>query len=164
MHALGVRLLRRIMRWLGDRSERMLRTFIVAMSAVHLVLLRISGWRIGRRLGLTEAIIVVLTTTGRRSNLPREVPLLALQDGKDYVVAASHGGLDSAPAWFHNLMAHPEAVVGVDGRSQSVRAELVPEDQQAAMWARFVRAFPGYSDYQARSHRRIPMLVLHPVD
>ena len=162
MHELGVAILRAVMRRLRGRSA--LRRFITVASALHLAMLRASGGRLGRRLGLTSATILVLTTTGRRTNLPRRVPLLALQDGASFVIAASYGGLDVAPGWFHNLVALPEAVVEIDGRRQRVRAEPVPEEDRGATWARFVRAFPGYADYQARTRRRIPLLVLRPAD
>lgn len=164
MHALGVALLRAIMHRLGARSDALLRRFILGISAVHLALVRLSRGRLARRLGLQKATIVVLTTTGRRTKLPRDVPLLALPDGENYLVAASQGGLDTSPAWFHNLVADPDAVLDVDGRSHPVRAAILPDEERAATWDRFVRAFPGYLDYQSRTQRLIPLLVLRPVE
>jgi deazaflavin-dependent oxidoreductase (nitroreductase family) len=162
MHALGVAALRTIMRWMGSRSAGLLRRFIRVATAAHLALLRVSGGRVGRRLGLTSATILVLTTVGNRTGVQRRVPLLALVDGTDFIVAASHGGLEAAPGWFHNLEARPEAVIEVDGRSIPVLAVAIADDTRATTWARFVCAFPGYADYQSRTTRTIQLLRLRP--
>jgi deazaflavin-dependent oxidoreductase (nitroreductase family) len=150
------------MRRLGARSNPALSRFIVVMSSLHLWVYRRSRGRVGGRLGLVHARMVMLTTTGRRTRKHRTVPLLALEDGDDLVVIASHGGLDEPPGWWFNLREHPEAVVELDGRRLEIRAERAPDERRAELWSRFVRAFPGYEDYRRRTRRELPIVILHP--
>lgn len=162
MHAFGVALLRFVMRGIGRRSSPALRGFIVTMSALHLQMLRRSRGRFGGSLGLRYGVILMLTTTGRHSGQARTVPLLAVRDGMDFAVIASHGGLDQPPAWWWNLRADPSAVIEVGGRQFPVRAEQVAGERREQLWPRFVRAFPGYEDYRRRTSRELPILILHP--
>lgn len=162
LHALGVRLLRGLMSWLGRQSSSSLRSFIVLASRAHLWLFRVSRRRLGRRLGLREASIAMLTTVGRRTGRPRTVPLLALRDGQDYVVVGSHGGLDEPPAWVLNLRAFDHAELDADGGRVAVRAIPVDGPDHDRLWGRFVTAYAGYADYRARTHREFSIFLLRP--
>jgi F420H(2)-dependent quinone reductase len=103
---------------------------------------------------------IALTATGRRSGQPRTVMLLALPDGDDLLVAASHGGVDREPPWWLNLQADPHAQVTLRGERVDVVAEPVGDHEHPALWARFVAAWPGFTDYQAKVHRRIALVRL----
>jgi len=133
------------------------------MSALHLHLYRRSGGRMGQRLGLKDGLILLLTTTGRRTGKARTIPLLAVKDGANFAVIASYGGLDQPPAWWLNLRANPRAVAEVAGRTVTVRAEQVDGDKRAELWLRFVQAFAGYEDYRRRTTRELPIMILHSV-
>jgi deazaflavin-dependent oxidoreductase (nitroreductase family) len=163
MHTLGVFILRRTMRRLGQRSDRALRRFIVSMSAAHLWIYRRSGGMFGGRLGLRRAEIVLLTTRGRRTGQPRTVPLLALRQGGDLVVIASYGGLGQPPEWWLNLSADAEAIVETRGLTVAVVAETCEPLKRDELWLRFVGAFGGYEDYRGRTTREFPIVVLHPM-
>jgi deazaflavin-dependent oxidoreductase (nitroreductase family) len=107
---------------------------------------------------------LVLHTIGRRSGLPRQTPLSYLQDGDAYVVIASDGGSPHHPDWYLNLQDHPEAEVEVAGRRHAVRAEAVTGEDREQLWRRAVASFGGYTGYQARTSRQIPVVRLTPVD
>jgi F420H(2)-dependent quinone reductase len=162
MHTFGVVLLRAVMRRIGRESSSALRRFIVVMSVLHLKLYQWTRGRVGGRLGLKHGRIVMLTTTGRKTGRLRTVPLLAIDDGEDFVVIASHGGLDQPPGWWLNLRANPQALIEVSSRTFPVLAEQADHHKHAELWLRFVEAFPGYEDYRQRTTRQLSIMVLHP--
>ena len=128
--------------------------------ALHRALYRASGGRIGGRIwGLR---VVLLTTIGRRSGKRRTVPLLSFHDGEDVVVIASYGGLDQPPAWWLNLVAHPEAVLRDGFKLQPVRARTASGDERARLWATVTACAPGYLEYERRTAREIPVVILEP--
>jgi deazaflavin-dependent oxidoreductase (nitroreductase family) len=128
--------------------------------ALHRLLYRASGGRVGGTIwGLR---VVLLTTTGRRSGKQRTVPLLSLREGENVVVIASYGGLDQPPAWWLNLEARPEATLQNGGSSHAVVARTTSGDERARLWARVTEQAPGYLDYERRTTREIPVVVLQP--
>ncbi len=128
------------------------------LGALHRLLYRVSGGRIGGRLwGLR---VVLLTTTGRQSGKQRTVPLCSFRDGADVVVIASYGGLDQPPAWWLNLQAHPQAEV-LDGRtSRMVTARNADPEERSRLWAELTAKAPGYLAYERRTTREIPVVIL----
>ena len=108
---------------------------------------------------------VVLTTIGMRSGTPREVPLYAVEDEDRFVVIGSNGGKERAPAWVGNLRALPEGTVRVGRKNViPVRAREAEGDERERLWTLAVASFPGYARYQARTSRRIPVIVLEPTE
>ena len=108
--------------------------------------------------------VVMLTTTGAKSGQPRTVPVLGIpwQDG--VAIIASNFGQYRHPACFHNLRAHPEAEVVVDGTRRSVLAVEAEGERRAEIWKEGLRVYPGFGQYERRaSHRRISVFVLEPV-
>ena len=130
------------------------------LGALHRVLYRLSGGRIGSHIwGLP---IVLLTTTGRVSGRQRTVPLCSLRKGESFVVIASYGGLDRAPAWWLNLQREPRATVRIGSATRNVVAREAEGDERAQLWAEVTRIAPGYLGYERRTERRIPVVVLEP--
>jgi deazaflavin-dependent oxidoreductase (nitroreductase family) len=111
---------------------------------------------------LVDNDMLILTTTGRRSGLPHEVPLLYLRDGESLVVIASYGGRPNYPDWYLNLVARPEARVQIAGRRQMVTARIATSNEREAWWPRIVEAYEGYRQYQSRTDRIIPVVFLDP--
>jgi deazaflavin-dependent oxidoreductase (nitroreductase family) len=105
---------------------------------------------------------ITLTTTGRRTGLPRTVTLYGYPDGDDLVIVGSRGGAVRDPAWAHNLRADPMAVVGRGRTSRPVHAREVDGADRERLWALVCSAFPLYATYQRRTARRIPLFVLEP--
>ncbi len=104
--------------------------------------------------------MLLLRTTGRRSGKPHTVPLLYLRQGAAFVVIASWGGRDRHPEWYLNLSADPQCSVTVDGKVRSVSARTTVGEERANLWARAVAAYDGYAGYQAKTERKIPVVLL----
>ena len=108
--------------------------------------------------------VLLLNTTGRKSGQRRSTPLLYVRDGEDFVLIASNGGAPRHPAWYLNLMATPEATVEVGDRELRVRAMEVGGEEKARLWQKMVEMYPSYDDYQKKTKREIPLLVMRPRD
>jgi deazaflavin-dependent oxidoreductase (nitroreductase family) len=108
--------------------------------------------------------VLLLLTTGRKTGKERKTPLLYLEDGENLVVVASMGGAPHHPAWYWNLKANPESRVRVRGKILRVREEEAKGEEKRRLWARLVEMYPPYADYQRRTEREIPVVVLHPID
>ena len=130
------------------------------MGAVHRTLYRASGGRVGGSAwGLP---IVLLTTTGRHSGKQRTNPLCALPHGDDFVVIGSFGGMDRHPAWWLNLEAQPHASLQIGRAQHRVTARLASPEERAPLWAELTARAPGYLEYERRTDREIPVVILHP--
>lgn len=105
---------------------------------------------------------LILTTTGRRSGLPRTVLLQYFPDGRDMVVVAANGGMPRHPFWYLNLEAHPQALVEVGTRTLRVRAQECPPEDAERLWTQVLATAPDYERYRRRTTRRIPLLRLVP--
>lgn len=127
---------------------------------MHRWVLRMSGGRLGGR--LQGMPVLELTTRGRRSGEPRTVALQYLAAGDRMVVVGSHAGSDRHPAWWLNLRAHPEAEVRVAGRTRAIVAREADGDERNQLWSRLVAVQPNYAEYQQRTRRTIPVVVLEP--
>ena len=130
------------------------------VARLHAALFRASGGRIGGR--MVNSPVLLLNTTGRRSGKRRTTPLLYLQDNDSYAIVASNGGTAAHPAWWHNLHARPEVTVEVGGRELRVRAEEAGASERKRLWPRLVAMYPPYEDYQKKTDREIPVLLLRP--
>lgn len=107
--------------------------------------------------------ILLLTTRGRKSGAERTLPLIFQREGDDYLVVASKGGTDEAPAWYLNLKANPDDVrVQVRGEVFDVHARDATPEEQPELWRKMAAVWPDYDAYQARTERRIPVVVLEP--
>jgi F420H(2)-dependent quinone reductase len=135
------------------------RFLLSAFVKVHVALYRASGGRLGGRLGKGVPVLL-LTTTGRKSGRQRTTPLLHVEDGDRYVVVASAGGAPSHPAWYLNLGSNPAATIQVGGRKLAVRAETAGPEERARLWPRLTQMWPQYDDYQAKTGREIPVVIL----
>jgi deazaflavin-dependent oxidoreductase (nitroreductase family) len=132
------------------------------MNAVHRTVLKLSGGRAGWR--ASNMPVLELTTTGRKTGRSHAVMLTSpVQDGATFVVIASRGGDDKAPAWFLNLQANPDVEVAVGGRpKQGMRARVATPDERALLWPRVVADHKNYADYQTKTSREIPVVLLDP--
>ena len=117
----------------------------------------------GRVVALGMAPSLMLTTTGRRSGLPRSNPLLYVRDGDDLIVIASNFGGANDPAWAWNLRADPHARVTLGGREVPVTACETDGPDRERLWRLIVDQWPGYAAYRTRaSHRRLRIFRLTP--
>jgi F420H(2)-dependent quinone reductase len=130
------------------------------ITRTHIALYRRTGGKLGGR--FRGSPVLLLTTTGRRSGQLRTMPVMYLVDGNHKVVVASYAGAEHHPAWYHNLLAHPDVTVQVGSSVQQMRAEVADSADRARLWPPLVARYPAYDDYQAKTERQIPVVVLGP--
>jgi deazaflavin-dependent oxidoreductase (nitroreductase family) len=111
------------------------------------------SWREGTK-------ILILTTKGRRSGEPRSTPLIYGRSGDDYLVVASKGGADEPPAWYLNLEADPQVEVQVLDQRFSAHARDATAAEKPVLWQTMVGAWPHYDEYQTKTTREIPVVIL----
>ncbi|MEI8333853.1 MAG: nitroreductase family deazaflavin-dependent oxidoreductase [Chloroflexota bacterium] len=104
--------------------------------------------------------VLLLTTTGAKSGQPRLAPLVYSRDGDRYVIMASKGGAPDHPAWYHNLLVHPVVTVEVGGETFEARASVTEGAERDRLFAERAAASPTYAEYQQRTTRVIPVVVL----
>jgi len=143
------------------REEQIGTAVIGLMSRLNTWVYRLSGGRLAGRFP-GGAPVLLLTTIGRKSGQPKTAPLLYLQDGDDYVVVASKGGMSQHPLWFKNLEANPRVEVEVGSRKIEATARRATREEKAALWPKLVGMYSSYADYQARTTRDIPVVILTP--
>ena len=107
--------------------------------------------------------VLLLATTGAKSGESRLAPLVYARDGDRYVVAASKGGSPTHPAWYVNLLANPLVTVEVGGEAFEARANVAEGTERDRLWAAHVAANPNFAEYQRRTSRMIPVVVLERI-
>ncbi|MGW5862337.1 nitroreductase family deazaflavin-dependent oxidoreductase [Streptomyces sp. NPDC055239] len=107
--------------------------------------------------------VLILTTTGRKSGEQRSTPLIYRPHGDAVLVVASNGGADAPPLWFRNLEADPEVQVQVKGDRYSARARVATAEEKPGMWRTMAATWPAYDEYQKKTDRAIPIVVLERV-
>jgi deazaflavin-dependent oxidoreductase (nitroreductase family) len=136
-----------------------------AMNAIHRGLLKISGGKAGWH--MSDMPVLELTTIGRKSGQPRSVMLTSpLQEGETLVVVASRGGDDIHPAWFLNLRANPQVKVAYQGGpTRPMQARVADAEERGRLWPLVVADHKNYADYQTKTTREIPLVLLEePAD
>lgn len=134
-----------------------------SMNAVHKLGIALSGGRWGwEPAGMTA---IKLFTTGRKSGEVRECMLTCpVVDGDTYVIVASRGGDDFHPAWFLNLRENPTVWVETKGQPKHERrARIATSDERSTLWPIITEKYKGYSQYQQRTEREIPVVYLERV-
>jgi deazaflavin-dependent oxidoreductase (nitroreductase family) len=104
--------------------------------------------------------ILLLTTAGRKSGEPRTTPLIHRTDGDRWVVVASKGGAPQNPSWFENLRANPDGEIEVKGESIPVHATTAEGEERQRLWSLMTAVWPAYDEYQTKTTREIPVVVL----
>lgn len=106
---------------------------------------------------------LVLTTTGKKSSEPRQAAVIYGTDGDKHIVVASKGGSDIPPAWFVNLQANPLADIQVKANKLAVRMRVAEGQERERLWQKMAAIFPAYLEYQQKTDRVLPVVVLEPV-
>ena len=112
--------------------------------------------------GLLPALLLI--TTGRKSGQTRQLPLIYKKVDAGFVIIASKGGAPDHPAWYLNLMANPDCKIQVAHDHYRVTACTAQGEEREALWQELVELYPPYNDYQAATERKIPVVVLQPVE
>jgi deazaflavin-dependent oxidoreductase (nitroreductase family) len=130
------------------------------MVKTHVLTYRGSGGRFGAE--FKGAPVLLLDHVGRRSGKRRTNPLMYVDDGPNLAVVASKGGAPKDPFWWTNLKAHPDTTVQVGGEKREVRARQATPEEKATLWPRLNEVWPEYDEYQKRTDREIPVVILEP--
>jgi deazaflavin-dependent oxidoreductase (nitroreductase family) len=108
------------------------------------------------------APLLLLHSTGARSGRKIVTPMMYLRDGDRCLVFASKGGAPQNPAWYHNLLAHPEVEIELGDDTIPVRAEVLSGAERDRKYAEQAALYPGFADYQKKTTRVIPVVALTP--
>ena len=134
---------------------------IKLMSRLNTWAYRATGGKLGGKF-LRGAPVMLLTTTGRKTGKPRVSPLLYLRDGDQVITVASKGGMDHHPLWYRNLQVNPDVEVQIGSEVRPMRAATATAAEKQAYWPRLLEMYRDYADYQARTERDIPVVILSP--
>ncbi len=107
--------------------------------------------------------VVILTSKGAKTGKLRKTPLMRVEHDGRYAVVASRGGAPTHPVWYHNLVAEPHVELQDGPVKQDMRARELHGDERSEWWQRSVDAFPDYADYQRKTDREIPVILLEPL-
>jgi deazaflavin-dependent oxidoreductase (nitroreductase family) len=145
-----------------DRIERAkssgFRIVMKVLGTLHRWSYRVSGGKVGR--SFFGSPILLLTTIGRRTGQPRTWPLTYLLEGDRLIILASNGGQPNHPAWYLNLRAIPRVSVQLGDQVRTMIAQRAEGDERARLWSRVVEEYPAYAEYQRKTDRQIPVVVL----
>ena len=106
---------------------------------------------------------LLLTTTGRKSGEKFIFPLYYGKTGDSYIIVASKGGAPQHPGWYRNLLANPEVEVQVGTAKIKARARTATGEERGRLWQEALKFWPPYADYQKKTEREIPVVVLDPI-
>ena len=145
----------------APRSSSSLWWFWERFTDLHTAAYKASHGRIGgRAYGVPVALV---ESVGRKSGKRRTHPLLCQEDGDNLVLIASKGGTDRHPAWYYNLKASPETTAWWKGKERKVRAREAEGEERERLWRLMADVYPEYENYQRRTDRQIPVVVLEPL-
>ena len=122
---------------------------------------RANGGKVGGN--FDGAPLLLLHSTGAKSGQERVHPMMYqdLGDGR-VAVFASYAGMDVNPAWYHNLVANPEASAEIGTETRAVRARVAGERERSPIWEKQKADYPGFAGYEKKTDRTIPVVILEP--
>ena len=127
----------------------------------HTAIYRATGGLVGHRPPFAPPMLL-LDHVGAKSAVKRTSPLVYATDGEDVVLVASKGGFPKHPGWFHNLRANPDTTIQIGRRRRAVHARVADPEEHRRLWPKVVEVYAGYDDYQRRTEREIPLVILEP--
>ena len=138
-----------------------LKSIMRAANGAHVTVYRMSGGKLANR--IANMPVLLLTTFGRRTGKPHTNPIVYIEDGGDYLVSASAGGMDWHPGWYRNLKARPEARIQIGDKVLDVRAAVAEGDERTRLYERFKAASGNFVKYEQGTTRTIPVIRLTPI-
>ncbi len=122
---------------------------------------RSNGGKVGG--SFEGAPLLLLHTTGARSGRERINPMMYRDLGGSLAVFASNAGADTNPDWYHNLIANPEVRAEIGTETLGFRARVAAGEEREPIWSRQKHDSPGFADYESRTNREIPVIILDPL-
>jgi F420H(2)-dependent quinone reductase len=117
-----------------------------------------------RAVSILNRPVVMLTMRGAKTGAIRKVPLMRVEHEGVYAAVASKGGAPKHPQWYANLLANPRITLQDDTRSWEAVAREITGTEREEWWERCVAAYPPYAEYQTKTDRLIPVLLLEPAE
>jgi deazaflavin-dependent oxidoreductase (nitroreductase family) len=108
------------------------------------------------------ATLLILHTVGAKSGQERLNPVAYVPDRDRFVIIASKGGAPTNPDWYYNIVANPQVTVEVGTEQFAVKASIATEPERTRLYARMVEKMPGFADYEKKTTRKIPVVILTP--
>ena len=136
------------------------RWVVKAMTRTHVFLNRLTGGRLFNSLGGDDVCFV--TMKGAKSGRTLTIPLMYVPYRDGVLLVASLGGAPRNPAWYHNLVRHPEIAVSHRGHRLKLRARVATSDEKSLLWPICDQHYAPYADYRKRTTRDIPIFVCEP--
>jgi deazaflavin-dependent oxidoreductase (nitroreductase family) len=136
------------------------RCVLMAFTRAHMILHRLTGGRHFNTLGGDEVCFVSMT--GAKSGRSLTVPLMYIPYREGLLLVASQGGAPKNPAWYFNLVKHPDIEINYRGKLMTLRARLATSDEKAVLWPVCDKHYPPYAQYRRRTNRDIPIFVCEP--
>jgi deazaflavin-dependent oxidoreductase (nitroreductase family) len=121
---------------------------------------RANGGKVGGQ--FEGAPLLLLHSTGAKSGQERVHPMMYQAVGSAYAVFASKAGAPDNPDWYHNLRAHPEALIEVGTETVPVTARILDPEEREPIWEKQKQDYPGFADYERKTSRVIPVVLLEP--
>jgi deazaflavin-dependent oxidoreductase (nitroreductase family) len=122
---------------------------------------RANGGKVGGQ--FEGAPLLLLHTVGARTGQERVNPMMYRRVGDNYAVFASKAGAPTNPDWYHNLVANPDVTAEIGGDTVQVRARVAGPDERESIWTAHKTEYPGFADYETKTSRQIPVVILEPV-
>jgi deazaflavin-dependent oxidoreductase (nitroreductase family) len=107
--------------------------------------------------------LLLLHTTGAKSGREHVTPVMYRQVDGGYAVFASFAGQPRNPAWYHNLVAHPDVEAEIGAQTLRLRARVTDDAEREPIWSAQKAEFPGFQEYENNTTRQIPVVILEPV-
>jgi deazaflavin-dependent oxidoreductase (nitroreductase family) len=115
----------------------------------------------GKVLGPAEGFsLLLLHTTGARTGAERVTPVAYQPLADGWAVFATHAGAPTHPAWYHNLLAHPETIIEIGTETVPIRARVASGEERAGIWGRQKAFYPSFAKHEQKTSREIPVVVL----
>jgi deazaflavin-dependent oxidoreductase (nitroreductase family) len=143
----------------AERLENLAWSVMRRVMGGHALVYRASGGLVGHHIPGVPPMLL-LDTVGAKSGTKRTTPLAYVEDQDDVAIIASKGGHPRHPAWYHNLLAHPDTTVQIGREHRAVHARVASPEERARLWPKAVAVWGSYADYQARTKREIPVVIL----
>ncbi|MGE5223019.1 MAG: nitroreductase family deazaflavin-dependent oxidoreductase [Omnitrophica WOR_2 bacterium] len=137
-----------------------MKSLLKLFMAFHVWIYRLSGGRLGGNMRGFK--ILLLTTIGRKSGKAYTTPLGWFENEDGYVIVASNGGQPANPAWYNNLKSNPQVSVQVFDRIVPATAEVLSGEARTQAWRQVIAKAPAYANYEKKTTREIPLILLHP--
>jgi deazaflavin-dependent oxidoreductase (nitroreductase family) len=138
-------------------SKRLRKVLNIA-NGIHVALYRMSGGKFANQ--IANLPVLLITTFGRKSGKPHTNPVVYIEDGQDYLVSASTGGMDWHPGWYLNLKNSPEVKIEIGDKGFNVQAVIMDGEERSRLYEKFKAASSNFVKYEKSTSRVIPVIRL----